>query len=145
MRFYLPFCFLVLLLSQFARAEQPVLPEILPADVRLVIDVSGSMKKNDPQNLRKPAMELLVKLLPDDSRAGVWAFGQSVNLLVPHKIVNSAWREDATGKAAGINSVAMFTNIGAALEQAAYDIGTNEKTFRNNIIILTDGMVDIET
>lgn len=145
MRFYLPFCFLVLLLTQFSRAEQLELPEILPADVRLVIDVSGSMKKNDPHNLRKPAMELLVKLLPNESRAGVWTFGQSVNLLVPHKIVNSAWRDDATGKAAGINSVAMFTNIGTALEQAAYDIGSNEKTFRNNIIILTDGMVDIET
>jgi len=53
------------------------------ADVRVLIDISGSMKKNDPNNLRRPALRLLVGLLPEDSRAGVWTFGQYVNMQVP--------------------------------------------------------------
>lgn len=131
------------LLVAFAHAQQPPAAEILPADVRLVIDVSGSMKRTDPNNLRKPAMELLVKLLPDNSRAGIWTFGQSVNLLVPHRTVNAQWRTEAAAKTQGINSVALFTHIGAALEQAVYDAGS-PSPFRNNIILLTDGVVDID-
>lgn len=152
MRSYLlrPFWLLGYLLGVVLCAALPLAAQetpavnILPADVRMVVDVSGSMKKNDPQNLRKPAMELMIKLLPQESRAGVWSFGESVNLLVPHKLVNNAWREEATAKTDAINSAALFTHIGAALEQAAYDIGKQDKTFRNNIILLTDGMVDIE-
>ena len=48
-----------------------------------MIDISGSMKQTDPQNLRKPAMDLIVRLLPDKSRAGVWTFGNTVNMLMP--------------------------------------------------------------
>lgn len=132
-----------LLLAPLAGAGQSIAHDILPADVRLVIDISGSMKNTDPQNLRRPAMELLVKLLPDQSRAGVWAFGESVHTLMPHAMVNGEWRDQATAKASSITSTSMWTNIGAALEQASYDIGRADNSFRNNIILLTDGMVDI--
>ncbi|HHZ88741.1 MAG TPA: hypothetical protein EYN61_07030, partial [Chromatiaceae bacterium] len=44
-------------------------------DVRVVVDISGSMKKNDPQNLRVPAVRLLVSLLPQGTQAGIWTFG----------------------------------------------------------------------
>ncbi|RLW61431.1 MAG: hypothetical protein B6D70_09230, partial [gamma proteobacterium symbiont of Stewartia floridana] len=40
------------------------------ADARILIDVSGSMKKNDPKNLRRPALRLLVGLLSSETRAG---------------------------------------------------------------------------
>jgi len=96
-------------------------PTLLPPDVRLVIDVSGSMKRNDPNNLRQPAVELLVQLLPENSRAGVWTFGKWINMLVPHKPVTPQWRESAQQKSADIRSVGLYTNIGEALEKAAYD------------------------
>jgi uncharacterized protein (TIGR03503 family) len=144
MRHYLFPLFFLLTFTTSVCAEQAKPVEILPADVRLLIDVSGSMKRTDPNNLRKPALELLVKLLPDGSRAGVWSFGQSVNLLVPHSAVTASWRDTATAKTNGVNSNAMFTNIGAALEAATYDGAKNETGFRNNIILLTDGVVDIE-
>ncbi len=115
----------------------------LPADVRVVIDISGSMKKTDPQNLRKPAVDLIVRLLPDNSKAGIWTFGQSVNMLVPHRVVDQAWRTEGSQKANTINSIAMFTNIGGALEKAAEDYATPSKDYRRNIILLTDGVVDI--
>ncbi len=50
----------------------------LKPDLRLLIDVSGSMKESDPDNLRAPALELIVRLLPEGARAGVWTFGESV-------------------------------------------------------------------
>lgn len=115
----------------------------LPSDVRVIIDISGSMKKTDPDNLRKPAVDLIVRLLPDNSKAGLWTFGQSVNMLMPHRVVDSQWRSQGAQKAATINSIAMFTNIGAALEKATEDYATPATDYRRNIILLTDGVVDI--
>jgi hypothetical protein len=45
------FVFMMVVLSnrQVFAADEPV------SDVRILIDVSGSMKKNDPENLRTPA------------------------------------------------------------------------------------------
>ena len=131
----------LLLVSVAIRADEPAKP--LPADVRVIIDISGSMKKTDPQNLRKPAVDLIVRLLPDNSKAGLWTFGQSVNMLVPHRVVDKQWREEGAQKANTINSIAMFTNIGAALEKATEDYATPTKDYRRNIILLTDGVVDI--
>lgn len=124
-----------------ALAEELAKP--LPADVRVIIDISGSMKKTDPQNLRKPAVDLIVRLLPDKSKAGIWTFGQSVNMLVPHRVVDQAWRTDASQKADRINSIAMFTNIGAALEKATEDYAEPARDYQRNVILLTDGVVDI--
>ncbi len=116
---------------------------VLPPDVRLVIDVSGSMKLNDPKNLRQPAVDLLVQLLPEGSKSGIWTFGRWVNMLVKHQKVDDAWREGADSKSDQINSLGLFTNIGDALEKAAYGINPTNNKYRSSIILLTDGMVDI--
>ena len=67
------------LLFLFAVAAVPVSADVsesgLKPDVRLLIDISGSMKQSDPENLRAPALDLIVRLLPEGSRAGVWIFG----------------------------------------------------------------------
>ncbi len=115
------------------------------ADIRLLIDISGSMKKNDPANLRIPAVSLLTELIPDGDKAGVWTFGQWVNNLVKHQNVDDAWRKYAKQEAKKINSVALFTNIGGVLEKASDDFYKNEADFSNtHFILLTDGMVDID-
>ena len=113
-------------------------------DVRLVIDVSGSMKKNDPTNLRQPALELLVKLLPENSTAGIWTFGQRVEKIVDHRKVDQRWRDNALKSAKKIGSSAQFTNIGGALEKVAYDSAKPNKKRNTHVILLTDGMVDID-
>lgn len=115
----------------------------MPSDVRVIVDISGSMKKTDPANLRKPAVDLIVRLLPDQSKAGIWTFGQSVNMLMPHRVVDEEWRKEGAQKAKEINSIGMFTNIGAALEKASEDYANPSKDYRTNIVLLTDGVVDI--
>ena len=130
--------------SAFAQAAVTVEPN---ADIRVLIDVSGSMKQNDPKNLRRPALDLLVQLFPSDSRAGIWTFGKYVNMLVPHDTVSTRWRDQSSNKSRLINSVALHTNIGLALEKAIYDGGqkkySDTQDFNTSVILLTDGVVDI--
>jgi uncharacterized protein (TIGR03503 family) len=109
-------------------------------DVRVVIDISGSMKQNDPNNLRRPAYELLVNLFPKDAKAGVWLFGEGVDVLMPDQVVSERWRADARKKTPLINSSSLYTNIPEALDRAS--AGTDGQ-YRTSIILLTDGMVDI--
>ena len=127
-----------------AQAEQGDSPQLPGAvDVRIIVDISGSMKQNDPQNLRRPAVRLLARLLPDGATSGVWTFGQYVNMLVPHREVSDAWRDMAIAQSDAINSVAMRTNLGAAIETASDGYFTGGVLSNTHFIVLTDGKVDI--
>jgi uncharacterized protein (TIGR03503 family) len=112
-------------------------------DVRVVIDVSGSMKQNDPHNLRAPALKLLVGLLPDEARAGVWTFGRYVNMAVKYGPVNTAWKRRARQAAGQIHSRGLFTNIEEALRRASFNWQRPDPRHRRHLILLTDGMVDV--
>ncbi|GAB4223425.1 MAG: hypothetical protein Tsb005_18430 [Gammaproteobacteria bacterium] len=116
------------------------------ADVRVLIDVSGSMKQNDPQNLRKPAIRLLVNLLPVDSKAAMWMFARHALPLTEFRVVDSYWREQAILSANKIHSNGLYTNIPQALQVAMeqwQQEPVSDKTARS-IILLTDGFVDID-
>ncbi len=112
-------------------------------DIRVLIDVSGSMKQNDPNKLRGPALRLLVGLLPDGSESGVWTFGQYVNMQVKHGRVDSRWKKQARAESKKIHSRGLFTNIEGALERATSGWSQPDVKTRRNLILLTDGMVDI--
>jgi hypothetical protein len=122
------------------QAQTPLGPQ---PDLRLLIDISGSMKQSDPDNLRGPALELIVRLLPEGARAGVWIFGEEVEQIVPHATVNAAWRAQALEAVARIDNSAQRTHIPAALAAATYDIGSLSAAYRTSIVLLTDGKVDI--
>ncbi|MEC7729423.1 MAG: VWA domain-containing protein, partial [Pseudomonadota bacterium] len=122
-------------------APELVLPE--QADVRIIVDISGSMKKNDPDNLRQPAVRLLARMLPEGATAGLWTFGQYVNMLVPHREVTDQWRELAQERSGQINSVALRTNLGKAIEVAGDGYYTGGVLENTHFIVLTDGRVDI--
>ena len=134
---------LVVMLPLQATAQEAALALPEKADVRIVVDMSGSMKETDPDNLRRPAVRLLARMLPESSEAGLWTFGQYVNMLVPHGPVNEAWRNMAIERSEQISSVALHTNLGLAIEKASNDWisgGTLENT---HLILLSDGKVDI--
>ena len=114
-----------------------------PLDVRILIDISGSMKQNDPNNLRQPALELLIDLLPDDSKVGVWSFGTFVNMLVKHDQVDQQWRDQAKLKIDSINNLGQRTNLAQALITSAYDFQFSNYQPGTHFILLTDGMVDV--
>lgn len=113
------------------------------SDIRILIDISGSMKQNDPQRLRAPALRLLTGLLPNGARAGVWTYGQQVNMLVPLAMVDAQWKERALEASKRINSAGLYTNIEEALTRASADWRTPDVGSDRHIIMLTDGWVDI--
>lgn len=112
-------------------------------DLRLLIDISGSMKTSDPDNLRAPALDLIVRLLPDGARAGVWSFGEEVAVLVPHGEVDAQWRSQAQAAMAQIDNSGQRTNIPAAISAASFDLGRLDPGYRTSIVLLTDGKVDV--
>jgi len=113
------------------------------ADVRVVMDVSKSMAENDPGNFRTEAIQLLLDSLPSGEKAGVWTFGQYVNLLVPHNTVNSQWRQAAVTAIRNQNAPATRTNIGRALEDVSYDFLFSSYRGPSHVVLITDGRVDI--
>lgn len=113
------------------------------SDARILIDISGSMKQNDPQNLRRPALRMLVGLLPEDARAGVWTFGQYVNMLIPLGQVDAAWKSKARAEAGNIASPGQFTNIEDVIKRSIADWDGSATLYQRHLILLTDGMVDI--
>jgi hypothetical protein len=121
------------------------LPAVCAAadDIRVLIDVSGSMVKTDPHNLRKPAMRMLNGLIPSGSQAGVWTFGRYVTMVVKVGKVDDGWRKLADQGVEQVHSLSQFTNIESALERASSDWGRADASSNRNIILLTDGKVDI--
>ena len=114
------------------------------ADVRILVDISGSMKHTDPNSLRIPAVNLLIELLPNGAHAGIWTFGHYVNPLVPVAEVNEQWRQEAKIKAQQINSVGLYTNLTEVVEAAAQNFSASEQR-DYNVILLTDGYIDMPT
>lgn len=113
------------------------------SDVRILIDVSGSMKKNDPNNLRAPALRLVLGLLPNDAKAGVWTFAKYVNMLVPIRDVNEAWKVEAERQSNQIHSYGLYTNIEQALNKATASHKLVDPNVRRSVILLSDGLVDV--
>ena len=134
-------CLYMLLISALTQGQ--LLAAEPRYDFRIVIDVSGSMKQSDPQNLRVPALKLMNGLIPTGSRAGVWAFGRYVDMSVKWGAVNDAWRKQADLGADKIHSNALLTNIESALARAS--VGWNKPDIETSriLLLLTDGKVDV--
>lgn len=112
------------------------------SDIRIVIDVSGSMKNNDPNNLRSPALRLILGLLPADAESGVWTFATSAKSLVAHKVADDSWKEKARQQSKKIHSRGLFTNIELALNTATAEVNEGEH-YKKHVILLSDGFVDV--
>ncbi|MDI5987078.1 vWA domain-containing protein [Halomonas sp. M4R5S39] len=108
-------------------------------DVRVIIDVSGSMKENDPNQLGTSALELLVSLLPDGVSAGVWTFGERVDNPLPLGRVDAEWRRRALALSPALGEYQQFTDIEAAVREAA----TPDPNGGRHLVLLTDGMIDL--
>jgi uncharacterized protein (TIGR03503 family) len=127
-----------------AQADIRQIQNASPAvDVRVVVDISGSMKKSDPKNLRRPAVQLAAEMIPEGSAAGVWTFGRFVNMLVPLGLVDNQWRARGKEVSSQINSIGLYTNIPEALEKASYGWSSPPGDTARSLILLTDGKIDI--
>jgi len=122
-------------------ANKPVAEPV--TDLRILVDVSGSMKGNDPKNLRRDALRLLIGMLPSTSRVGIWSFGQYVNMQVKPGFATPQWKNNARKEANKIHSRGLYTNIEDTLTKSSWDWRRPDPKWDRHMILLTDGMVDI--
>ncbi|MGH8611388.1 MAG: VWA domain-containing protein [Gammaproteobacteria bacterium] len=112
-------------------------------DIVLLLDNSGSMKKNDPRFVTKEAARQFVSRTPHSGRLALLLFDQEARLIVPLTVMSDPQRELAISGLDRINYRGLYTNIPAAFEQALYELKTNGREGAlKSIILLTDGIVD---
>ena len=116
-------------------------------DIRILIDSTESMQKSDPKNLRISGLRLLVKLLPNGAKAGVWLFSDTILPLIPHGIVDDDWRIEALQIVddVDIENSGQRANIPKALAKALHDTSDLDSRYRIGVILLTDGGLEISS
>lgn len=116
-------------------------PNAIPVDVALVIDSSGSMTSNDPQNLRISAAKSFITNMKVSDRAAVVDFDGGV-------IVRQNLTDNKTSLSNALNQIdsSGSTNIGAGVG-SAYSILTTQSDSSHTrvVILLTDGVGDYDT
>ncbi|GJM04190.1 MAG: hypothetical protein DHS20C09_01810 [marine bacterium B5-7] len=116
---------------------------ILTKDVVLVLDNSGSMKKNDPDFLVSKAVKEFISQQDDNTRVGIVIFDQGVRLPVSLTTSSLANRETILNSIEEINYQGLFTDSPAGIERAIYELKNNGRdNAQKSIIFMTDGIVD---
>lgn len=118
-------------------------PQASARDVILVLDNSGSMKKNDPQSLAPVAVRDFIGRLDEGTRVGILAFDQDVRLLTGLTPVSDASRPAILENLRHIDYKGLFTNSPAAMERAIYELKNSGRADAQKLIVfMTDGIVD---
>ncbi len=112
-------------------------------DVVLVLDNSGSMKKNDPNFLVTKAVKEFISQQDEHTRVGVVIFDQGVRLPVPLTDASLSNRDAILNSIEEINYKGLFTDSPAGIERAIYELKNNGRAeAQKSIIFMTDGIVD---
>jgi pSer/pThr/pTyr-binding forkhead associated (FHA) protein/Mg-chelatase subunit ChlD len=123
--------------------ESEIAENTLIKDVVLVLDNSGSMKKNDPQFLTKNAVTEFINNLDESTRVAIVIFDQEVKNAVPLTDISSTSRLELLDSLSQINYKGLYTNSPAAIESAIYDLkNVGREEARKIIVFMTDGIVD---
>jgi hypothetical protein len=135
---------LVLLLSIFlplpVHAQQSIIDNI---SVYFVIDDSGSMETNDPEDLRVTAVKLFIALLDQGDGAAIITFADESQIEAHYTAIR-----DHEDKVALINSLGEiqsdgYTNMKAAFEDLLEVIKEDQSGNQKIIIFLTDGKPEL--
>ncbi len=114
-------------------------------DIVLVMDSSGSMKKNDPNDLRKPAANLLISLLGKDDRASIVSFSDDGYPVAYLTRTHNASNNDLLFKAVEkISNKGAYTNLAGAIKAATRVYEQAWDSQRKHVVVLmSDGKMDL--
>lgn len=115
-------------------------------DLVLVIDESGSMKKNDPGNLRVEAARLFIELnqiLTEGNRVSIVGFGEKTNIYIePTEVAMK--KQEIMEAVSNIKSNQSLTDMKSALMEVKSMLDERVKKNHAVVIFLTDGDLGID-
>jgi len=133
------------LVSTLTFAEGTSNQDKLPLDAVVIMDSSGSMKQNDPKQLRKPAAKLFISLLGKQDRLSVVSFSsQAWPITFLTKLENDKQLKQALRATEKVSHKGMHTNIHSAIAKGIEFLRESDQLNRDPIIILmSDGQMDM--
>src|SRR5687767_7772363 len=137
MKIILKIVFVILAFS-FLTTDAPA-----QTDVILAVDKSGTMRQNDPQDLRYTGAQQFLTLLGyyrNNNQAGVVVFGDDANSLLDFGYVSS----DKASKFKDLlvnQSYDNWTELGLGLRKSL-DLLSGSSSKNKNIILLSDGILE---
>jgi len=114
-------------------------------DVALVLDTSGSMKQNDPNQLRIQAAKLFVSLLSSKDKVSLVGFSNRAYPLTPLLALNSQKNEKQLLNAIDkLIANGQYTNLHGAIK-GGYELLQKHKAKdrSRHIILMSDGKMDL--
>ena len=117
-------------------------PVAAPLHLVVLIDVSGSMRHNDPTQARQHALGLLLRLLPAGSELSLLTFAAHPHSLWSSSNWQSAQLAQVLPRLTAIDEHGAWTDIDAALRQGLQTLAS-EPGGRQHLILLTDGFVEL--
>lgn len=131
---------LALLLPALAAAAEAV-----PVDVMLVLDNSGSMRRNDPRGLMREVVTTFAERLPKGCRLGLVHFDQEVHLVL--ELTETLAENFAATTRESLERLdygGRWTDLPAGIERATYELRTRGRPDAEKVVVfLTDGIVDL--
>ena len=129
--------------TESTASPTPVEETSVAKDIVLVLDNSGSMKKNDPKFLASQAVTEFIANLDSATHLAVMIFDTNVRMAMPLTEINDSTREGILESLKGINYKGQYTNIPDAIERAIYELkNSGRPDAKKAIIFMTDGIVD---
>lgn len=117
--------------------ELPEGTDVRPYEFVFIIDSSGSMKNNDPTNIRLEVAKSFVDKMGDDDKAQVMAFDKENYFYTSEFISDKTELKNAIDK---IPNNGSYTYIGAAVSAGLELFSADYDGTRRYIILLTDGI-----
>lgn len=105
----------------------------------ILMDSSGSMKKTDPHNYRKPAAKLFVSLIGEEYEIAVLSFGDRVKTLIPFTMNKRSNRDKIHSAIDKVTSKEFSTHIHLAIKEG-YNL---LKDTSGIMVLMSDGKLTL--
>jgi hypothetical protein len=117
----------------------------MPMRAIILFDISGSMRKNDPERLSQAAAKLFLALAGSQDMMGLVAFSdQGIPIMSPAPLQHRNLRKWLQDQMDGLQFTGQTTNLAAALEAGlAHFPAQQDNTTRDLALLLTDGKLDL--
>jgi len=140
--FMILLCSIIFKINTYGQEIQEFAPDTVA--VSLVIDTSGSMSSNDPQNLRNTSAGIFVDLLSENDYLGIITFDtRAIEVLPMQKITSNNQKQSFKDQLQPYINAGGDTNYKVALDEASNQLNKiSDTNIRKIIIFITDGAPD---